>query len=122
MNKFLSGLMASALVGSFAVASMMPAEAAPVFVPKTEAVQTDVQNVDYYIYRGDNARVYHRNWRAERRAEWRERRAERWHRRHAWRDRYYDDDGYYHSAYPTAITGATTIGATTSGVRLEFSF
>ena len=122
MNKFLSGLMASTLVASFAVASVISAEAAPVFVPKTEAVQTDVKNVDYYVYRGDNARVYRRDWRAERRAEWRERRAERWQRRHAWRDRYYEDDGYYHSAYRYHHRRHHNRWRDDNGVRLEFSF
>ena len=118
MNKFLSGLMASSLVASFAVASVIPAEATPVFVPKMEAVRTDAQNVDYYVYRrGDNARVYHRNWRAERRAE-------RWQRRQAWRDRYYSDDPYYHSAYRKHHRRhwGHNRWRDDSGVRLEFSF
>jgi hypothetical protein len=119
MNKILSGLMASTLVASFAVASVMPAEAGPVSIPRTEAVQTNAQNVDYYVYRGDNARVYHRNWRAERRAAWRERRM---YRRHAWRDRYYSDDPYYHSAYRYHHRRYDNRWRDDSGVRLEFSF
>ena len=83
MNKLLSGLMATALVGSFAIASVMPATAAPVYVPKSEQVRTD---------RTDIEKVNHtrRHWRMQRRAE------RRWARRHAWRDRYsYGNDGYY---------------------------
>jgi hypothetical protein len=119
MNKILSGLMASTLVASFAVASVMPAEAGPVFVPKTtEAVQTNAQNVDYYVYRrGDSGRVYHRNWRAERR--------DRYMRRHAWRDRYYSDDPYYHSAYRYHHRRHWRDNywrRDDPGVRLEFSF
>ena len=48
MNKFLSGLMATALVGTFAVASVMPANAAPVYVPKSEQMRTDVEKVNHY--------------------------------------------------------------------------
>jgi hypothetical protein len=90
MNTFLSSLMATALVGSFAIASVVPANAAPVYVPKSDQVRSDVQNVNHT----------RRHWRMQqRRAELRaERRADRWARRHAWRDRYYyDNDGY--SAY-----------------------
>ena len=47
MNKFLSGLMATALVGSFAIASVMPANAAPVYVPKSSQAQTDVEKVNH---------------------------------------------------------------------------
>ena len=122
MNKFLSGLMASTLVASFAVASVLPAEAGPVSVPETEAIRTDAQNVDYYVYRGESGRVYHRNWRAERRAEWRaERRAAR---REAWRDRYYSDDPFYHSAYRKHHRRhwGHNRWRDDSGVRLEFSF
>jgi hypothetical protein len=89
MNKLLSGLMATALVGSFAIASVIPANAAPVYVPKSDQVQSDVQNVSHT----------RRHWRMQRRAEWRaERRGDRWSRRQAWRDRYdYQNEGY--SAY-----------------------
>ena len=51
MKKLMSGLLATTLAASFAFASMVPANAAPVFVPKTEAAQTDVQNVQYQPWR-----------------------------------------------------------------------
>ena len=47
MNKLLSGLMATTLVASFAIASVVPSNAAPVYVPKSEQVQTDVQQVNH---------------------------------------------------------------------------
>ena len=43
MNKLLSGLMATTLGASFAIASVVPLNAAPVYVPKSEQAQTDVQ-------------------------------------------------------------------------------
>ena len=80
MNKFLSGLMATALAASFAMASEVPANAAPVFAPQSEQVRSDVVKV-------------HNPWRNHWRAE---RRYNRWARRHAWRDRYYyGGDPYY---------------------------
>jgi|EndMetStandDraft_8_1072994.scaffolds.fasta_scaffold352612_2 hypothetical protein len=86
MNKFLSGLMATALVGSFAIASVMPANAAPVYVPKSEQVRTDVEQVNHT----------RRHWRIqqERRAYRAERRADRWDRRSVYRE-----DRYGHSIY-----------------------
>src|SRR3954469_6687170 len=51
MKKLMSGLLATTLAVSFAVASILPTEAAPVFVPKTPAAQTDVQNVQYEPWR-----------------------------------------------------------------------
>ena len=77
MKAILSGLMASALAASFAIAAMEPANAAPVYVPRAEQGQSDVQQVDH-TYR-------HWRWQQER---WAERRAERraW-RRYAWRER-----------------------------------
>jgi hypothetical protein len=97
MNKLLSGLMATALVGSFAIASVMPADAAPVYVPKSDQVQSDVQNVSHTRR---HWRMQRRaEWRMQRRAEWGAQRADRWSRRHAWRDRYYDDNDGYYSVY-----------------------
>jgi Ni/Co efflux regulator RcnB len=80
MNKLLSGLMATTLAASFAIASAVPLNAAPVYAPQTEQARSDVVKV-------------HNPWRQG----WRsERRYHRWGRRHAWRDRYYyDNDGYY---------------------------
>jgi hypothetical protein len=77
MNKILSGLTATALAASFAIASEVPVNAAPVFVPQSEQVRGDVQQVRHDTYWGR-----HRHWRH--------------HRRHGWRNRYYyDNDGYY---------------------------
>jgi len=91
MNKLLSGLMATALMGSFAMASVMPANAAPVYVPKSEQVRTD---------RTDVEKVNHtrRHWRIqqERRAFRAERRANRWERRREWRQDSYDHSAYRH--------------------------
>ena len=114
MNKFLSGLMATALVGSFAIASVMPANAAPVYVPKSTQAQTDVEKVNH-TRRHARIQQQRRAFRAERRADrWdrREYREDRYghsayrkhHRRH-WRD--YNNDGYYRRD---------------GGVRLELNF
>jgi hypothetical protein len=86
MNKLFSGLMATALVGSFAIASVMPANAAPVYVPKSEQVRTDVEQVNHT----------RRHWRIQqqRRALRAERRADRWESRREWRE-----DRNYRSAY-----------------------
>lgn len=45
MKKFLSGLCASALAASFAVSSVVPVNAAPVFIPKVQSTQSDVIQV-----------------------------------------------------------------------------
>lgn len=47
MKKLMSGLLATTLAASFAFASMVPANAAPIFVPNTEAAQSDMQTVQY---------------------------------------------------------------------------
>ena len=77
MNKLLSGLMATTLAASFAIASSMPLNAAPIYVPKSEQVRTDVEQVNHT----------RRHWRIQqqRRAE---RRAYRQWRREARRDFY----------------------------------
>lgn len=66
MNKLVTGFLATALATSFAVASIAPANAAPVYVPQKAAVSSDVQDV---AWRGHN-RVYMRNgrhyWRGHR--------------------------------------------------------
>ncbi len=51
MKKLLSGLLATTLAASFAVASVVPVNATPVFVPKADTAQTDVQNVQYQPWR-----------------------------------------------------------------------
>lgn len=66
MNKLVSGLLASALATSFAVASIAPVNAAPVYVPQTANVSSNVKDV---AWRGHN-RVYIRDgrhyWRGHR--------------------------------------------------------
>ena len=51
MKKLLSGLLATSLAASFAIASVVPVNATPVFVPKADTAQTDVQNVQYQPWR-----------------------------------------------------------------------
>jgi len=66
MNKFASGFLATALAASFAVASIAPVNAAPVYVPQKAGVSSDVQDVAWH----GNNRVYMRNgrhyWRGHR--------------------------------------------------------
>ena len=113
MNKFLSGLMATALVGSFAIASVIPANAAPVYVPKSEQVRTDVEQVNHT----------RRHWRIqqERRAYRAERRADRWDRRSVYRE-----DRYGHSVYRKHHRrhwrDHNDYRRDNGGVRLELSF
>ncbi|MGH6806638.1 MAG: hypothetical protein ACREEJ_07315 [Ensifer adhaerens] len=77
MKKLLSALAAIGLAASFA----LPLNAAPIFVPKPEQVQTGtVEQVNHWR---------HRHWRADRRWD------RRWDRRHAWRS-----CGYYGRCYP----------------------
>lgn len=103
MKMLLSGLMATALAASFAIASGAPANAAPVYVPQSEQAQapSDLQKVQYRGEWRDGYWQYrHRHWRGgwERRHAWRAYRSSRWAMRHAWR-RYYDDDYYYRPYY-----------------------
>jgi hypothetical protein len=92
MNKFLSGLMATALVGSFAIASVMPANAAPVYVPKSSQAQTDVEKVNH-TRRHARIQQQRRAFRADRY----DNRADRYDNRS---DRsVYREDRYGHSAY-----------------------
>ena len=80
MNKFLSGLMATALAASFAIASEVPAKRRRSLCRNPSRCRSDVVKV-------------HNPWRNHWRAE---RRYNRWARRHAWRDRYYyGGDPYY---------------------------
>ena len=117
MNKLLSGLMATALVGSFAIASVMPATAAPVYVPKSEQVRTD---------RTDIEKVNHtrRHWRMQRRAELRaDRRADRWDRRREWREDRYNHSAYrHHNRRHWRNHNNGYWRDNNSGVRLELSF
>jgi hypothetical protein len=77
MRKLLSGLCATTLAASFAIASAMPANAAPVFVPQAPVAQSDIIQVQ-----SDERRW--RKMRREARRDWRDRRE---FRREARRDR-----------------------------------
>ena len=88
MNTLLSGLIATTLAASFAIASAMPLNAAPMYAPQSVQMRDDIVKADHR-WRG-------RYWRADR----------RWARRHAWRNRYYGDPyyayrpRYYQPYYP----------------------
>ena len=71
MNTLLSGLMATTLAASFAIASAMPLNAAPIYAPQSVQMRDDIVKV-HNPWRGRH------HWRADR----------RWARRHARRDRY----------------------------------
>lgn len=103
MKKFLSGLMATALAASFAIASAFPAgatPAAPMFTPSAPAASQDVQKVQEWRWRRNSNRMnsdhmrysqgefrgpYERAWRRDR---WRgdNWRGDNW-RGERWRDR-----------------------------------
>jgi hypothetical protein len=51
MKKLISGLLATTLAASFALVTILPVDAAPVFVPQTPAAQSDVQTVQYQPWR-----------------------------------------------------------------------
>jgi hypothetical protein len=118
MKMFLSGLMATALAASFAIATGAPANASPVYVPQSEQARTDIQKAEYDGY----WRPYHRYGRdrGERRHAWRAYRAERWAMRHAYRP-YYDDDYYYRPYYRHSYPGYYRYHRR-PGVSLFFSF
>ncbi|WP_376705873.1 BA14K family protein [Mesorhizobium sp. ISC25] len=54
MNRIMSGLLATALSASFAVAEIVPVNAQPVYVPLGQSVSSDVQTVDHRIWRKRN--------------------------------------------------------------------
>ena len=66
MKKFISGLLAATLATSLTAGAVMPANAAPIFLPKVAPTASDVQQVDW---RGHN-RIYRRHghhyWRGHR--------------------------------------------------------
>lgn len=66
MKKFTTGLLASTLAASFAIASVVPVNAAPVYVPQGNTVSNDLQSV---AWRGRD-RIYlrhgHHYWRGHR--------------------------------------------------------
>ncbi|MDW6023097.1 hypothetical protein SAZ10_15155 [Mesorhizobium sp. BAC0120] len=99
----LSGLMATALAASFAIASGGPANAAPVYVsPSVQAKSSmDVQKVQYRREWRDGYWQYRHHLRRdrwERRHAWRARQANRWAMRQEWHRRHYYDD-YYRPHY-----------------------
>ena len=47
MKKIVSGVLATALSASFVAASLLPAEAAPAYVPQTQNMSSNVQAIDY---------------------------------------------------------------------------
>ena len=73
MKTLMSGLLATTLAASFAFATIAPVNAAPAFVPRTEAAQNDVQPVQYQPWR--KGRNFDR--RVDRRMDRREARFER---------------------------------------------
>jgi len=94
MKKFLSGVMATAMAASFAIASAFPAGAAPRMAPSVPAATQDVQKVQDWRWRrngnrmnsdhmrysqGEFRRNFNRDWRGDR---WRDGR--RW-RESDWR-------------------------------------
>ena len=89
MRKFLSGLCATTLAASFAIASAVPVNAAPVFIPKAPVAQSDIIQVQSDERRWRKLR---REFRREARQDRREfRRDRRDFRRSIRRDR---DDRY----------------------------
>jgi len=122
MKKFLSGLCASALALSFAIAPAIPeASAAPAYAPPAVSTQSDVQNVQYDWRRGQrhyrvdrrmDRRDYRRGWRdgrrVERRGDYRYWRGHRGYR--YYRPGYREYNGFW---FPAAafITGAIVGGA-----------
>ncbi|RWQ89654.1 MAG: BA14K family protein [Mesorhizobium sp.] len=64
MNRIMSGLLATALSASFAVAEIVPVNAQPTYVPLGQNVSSDVQTVDHRRWRrsfnrvNQNRRVY----------------------------------------------------------------
>jgi hypothetical protein len=121
MNKIMTGLMATALTATFAIASAMPASATPIVVPTTNEARTDVQKVDYVEFR-----PRHRHWRAENGGDYRafrsERRADRWESRREWREDRYDRSAYrqHHRRHWGHHNGWRD--QDNNGVRLELSF
>ncbi|TIY01301.1 MAG: BA14K family protein, partial [Mesorhizobium sp.] len=51
MNRIMSGLLATALSASFAVAEIVPVNAQPIYVPLGQNVASDVQTVDHRRWR-----------------------------------------------------------------------
>lgn len=73
MNRFLSGLCATTIAATFAFSSFAPAEAASVYMPKSDVVQSGSSDVvqirDRHFRRNGNSAWYngHRGYRQQRR-------------------------------------------------------
>jgi hypothetical protein len=67
MRKILSGLCATTLAASFAIASVVPVNAAPVVVPKAPVAQSDVIQVQSRGREVMEERLLRRNFRGDRR-------------------------------------------------------
>lgn len=85
MKKFLSSLCAVALTASVAVTSVLPANAAPMFVPKVAAAQSDV--IQIRDRDGPRWKKHHRHFRGDnfRRKNW----------NNDWNGKRYNDYGWY---------------------------
>lgn len=66
MNKFASGFLATALAASFAVASIMPANAASIYVPQNTDLASNVQQVQWHGRDRVVIREGHGYWRGHR--------------------------------------------------------
>lgn len=118
MKKFLSGLCATTLAASFALASVMPVNAAPIFVPKAPVAQSDVVQVQERRLRRNrnvrqNRREFRREARQDRRQFRRDGRNAYWGRHRGYRNYrrgYREHNGFW---FPAAafITGAIVGGA-----------
>ena len=87
MKKLMSGLLATTLAASFAVATVVPLNAAPI-VPQTESAQSDVQTVQYQPWRKMGRHYNRADRRIDRRIDRLDRQADaRFYRR--------GDDNYY---------------------------
>lgn len=120
MKKFLSALCATAMTASFALSGALPANAAPTYVPKVAAEQSDVVKVDSHRWkkrhggwdgprRGDRRWKGSRHWDGPRYAY-----RKGWHNGHrGYRYRRHWDDRYYNGFWFPA--GAFIAGAIIGG-------
>jgi hypothetical protein len=127
MNKLLSGLCATTLAFSFAAANTVPVNAAPVFVPRTLPVATDVQQVQYNsnewwrMRRGMGGGMYRGNWHGQRYFG-----RPGWNYHNGYRGYRYYRPGYHHYNgwwYPAAafVAGALITGAIVSQQQQVYS-
>ena len=99
MKKFVSGLLAATMAATFAVASVAPVNAAPIFVPKHAQARSNVEHVEF--------RKWPRQNRVDRRFD---RRIDRMDRREARRDFYHSGGRYYYNGIGAIGTGMTVSG------------